>query len=329
MRTGETSIRNLSRSSEQADLHREHVRFQSLGNADDPIADLQSIAGVTPARRWVCQSQPDVLLTPGPPCLSPIHWSDENPSGAVRSHLKPPPIEPPRLHGSLNSEFTGEFRLAPQGGGWAPAVSAVSKPRACAALAAPWPIRTQGRHASTKVVAPPSPGEASGPATDGSLPFATGNSPGRRRLNRGRSAPLAMRAKVLSRSALAVPFPERFMASSGGKAAKLQASPDMMLLVVLVAGLAGVCLAFLFGSLPPTRRWSRGASPLLPSQGRWGLTHHERLQDPEYLRRILEAEQASIHPDGDDDNGPTASSPSPLQAYRPDAPADRDQPKPP
>ncbi len=137
-----------------------------------------------------------------------------------------------------------------------------------------------------------------------------------------------MSAEVLSGSAMAVPFPERFMAASGGKAAQLQASPDGMLLAVLVAGLAGVCLAFLFGSLSPTRRRSREASPLLPSQRSWGLTHHERLQDPGYLRRILEAEQASIHPDGADDSGPTASSPSALQAERPDDPADREQPKP-
>jgi len=58
------------------------------------------------------------------------------------------------------------------------------------------------------------------------------------------------------------------------------------------------------------------------------LTHHERLQDPEYLQRILEAEHASIHPDGADDSGPTTSSPSALQAERPDDPADREQPVP-
>jgi hypothetical protein len=257
-----------------------------------------------------------------------IPRSDKDPLGAIKSLLQPPAMEAPRLPGRLNSEFAGGLRFALQGGGWIPAASAVSKPRAWAALAVPWPIRQRGWHASTEVGEPPSPGEASGPATDRSLPLATGDAPGRRRLNWGRQAPLAMGAKVFSGSAMAVPFPERFMAASGGKAAPLQASPDGMLLAVLVAGLAGVCLAVLFGSLPPTRRRSRGGSPLLPSQRSWGLTHHERLQDPEYLRRILEAEHVSVHPDGADDSGPTTSSPSALQAERTDHPADREQPEP-
>jgi len=80
-----------------------------------------------------------------------------------------------------------------------------------------------------------------------------------------------------------------------------------MLLLVLIAVLVGVTLSIAFGSPPRTRRRSSKTSPLLPRQRSWGVSRHQRLQDPGYLRRILEAEHAASSPQGKGDSGSTAA----------------------
>lgn len=111
-----------------------------------------------------------------------------------------------------------------------------------------------------------------------------------------------MGENVLLRSVTAAPAQGQ-AGSAGAGAVQTQALPGVLLLV-----LVGVSLSIALGSLRPGRRRPTTRAPLLPRQRRWGVSHHERLQDPKYLGRILEAEHASTSPQGQAASGSSTES---------------------
>lgn len=78
--------------------------------------------------------------------------------------------------------------------------------------------------------------------------------------------------------------------------------------ILLTIGLSGVALASLLLSRPQGRvaraKGDRRDRWLPQSRPRWWANQHERLHDPDYLRKILEVELGSDPASGDNGRGP-------------------------